>query len=60
MMSLGVVTGIKISVYVKVSDGSRLTYEATFQYKDAEKNAVKYLNKTLARFGKDIKEGIDA
>jgi len=53
--SVAVITGIKISVYVKVSDGSQLTYEATFQYKDAEKNVVKYLNRTLARFGKDSK-----
>ena len=45
MMSLAIVEGIKISVYVKVSDGSQLTYEATFRYKNSEKNVVKYLKK---------------
>ena len=54
MKSVAVVEDIKITVYVKVSDGSQLTYEKTFRCKDAEKNVVEYLKKTLARFEKDI------
>ena len=54
-MSVAAVEGIEITVYVKVSDGSQLTYKATFRYRDAEKNVVKYLKKTLARFEKESK-----
>lgn len=55
MLSVAVVEGIRITVYVKVSDGTQLTYEAIFRYKDAEKKVMKYLKKTLARFEKDSK-----
>ena len=54
-MAVAVVESIKAIVTVKVSDGSHLTYEATFKYKNAERDVAKFIGKTLARFGRDSK-----